>query len=176
MCGPFCDSLCQLIGATWADSSARNRGTVHIVRCRTRLLGLFALVMGLISCGALALAVTTDYWLHTEEPFYMDNGTFICLLHINSGLWRGCFQCQYGKCVCVCVCMDGWGIVWHIENISSIQYLIDTVWNTYFNLKMGKLCIHLINYRKSLSLLVLYCVLRFIAYFFFVTVCSKISL
>lgn len=108
MCEPLCNTLCQLIGSSWSthvgQQSGGARGQIQSMKCRTRMLSIFALILGLVSCGTLSLAVTTDYWLLTEEPTLaqipMSNGTFVefpMLLHINSGLWRGCFQFEQGK-------------------------------------------------------------------------------
>ena len=66
--------------------------------CDMRTMSLISLGFGLISVGALSLAVATDYWLFTQEPLYMDypgmemNTTEpqMFLVKIHSGLWRAC--------------------------------------------------------------------------------------
>ena len=57
---------------------------------------LVALTFGLVGVGALALAVSTDFWLYTGEAWLttieFDNETFqeTVEVKIHSGLWRAC--------------------------------------------------------------------------------------
>ncbi len=66
---------------------------------RVRALSYITLVFGLAASGALTLAVTTDFWLVTTEPFKPDNMTDdLTWVNVTSGLWRLCFpieQLQY---------------------------------------------------------------------------------
>ena len=64
--------------------------------CDMRGQALLALTFGLVSVGALALAVSTDFWLYTQEPWYTvvefngENFTQMVEVKIHSGLWRAC--------------------------------------------------------------------------------------
>ena len=43
------------------------------MKCGQRTLNVVSLAFGLLATGALALAVSTDYWLYTEEPLSEEN-------------------------------------------------------------------------------------------------------
>ena len=81
--------------------------------CDVRILNYASLAFGLMSFGALSLAVATDFWLFTDEPLspdmWMDmvgpggfNESYpydeempvvlpgVIVANLHSGLWRAC--------------------------------------------------------------------------------------
>ena len=64
-------------------------------------MALVALVMGLLSAGALAIATAVDYWIFTDEPHILkateDRNATILYFHFNAGLWQGCYNYEYGE-------------------------------------------------------------------------------
>lgn len=56
-----------------------------------RTLSLISLAFGLVATGVLALAVATDFWLFTSEPWTIPQFPNVTvLLKAHSGLWRSC--------------------------------------------------------------------------------------
>ena len=97
----MCDEILKVLGAQLFTSSSpvTHQETDANVKCRTRMLILFALVIGLLSTGTLAIAIATDYWIYTSEPYIfkqeVENENVTTLLFkINAGLWRGCFMTE----------------------------------------------------------------------------------
>ena len=103
MCKRLLDGLYHLTWIHGTPPSGQSAGIIESMKCQIRLLSIFALVMGLISCASLTLAIAMDYWLLTEEPIrqmHPEQGTYVeisMILYINTGLWRGCFRYQLGK-------------------------------------------------------------------------------
>ena len=74
------------------------------MKCEVRMLNYASLVMGLMSFGALSLAVATDFWLYTSEPVTISLDSFnssmdggespdqlpVIVVNCYSGLWRFC--------------------------------------------------------------------------------------
>ena len=91
----MCDEILKVLGAHLFTSTAVQQERDTHVKCRTRVLILFALVIGLLSTGTLSIAIATDYWIYTHEPYEykqdFGNNTML-YFHINAGLWRGCFR------------------------------------------------------------------------------------
>ena len=66
-----------------------------------RTLSLTSLTFGLVAMGGLSLAVATDYWLYSSEPYplYIPDPTptnpnrtqeIMVTVKFHSGLWRAC--------------------------------------------------------------------------------------
>lgn len=54
-----------------------------------------SLAFGLTATGTLSLAVSTDYWLYTAEPWHVkdyddENTEQVVVIKVHSGLWRAC--------------------------------------------------------------------------------------
>ena len=70
------------------------------MKCGNRALSLTSLALGLLALGTLSLAVATDYWLFTHEPYIPKdlpkNDTQILNVNMHSGLWRFCLFDEFG--------------------------------------------------------------------------------
>lgn len=91
------------------------------IHCSVRALSHLSLVFGLLACGTLSLAVSTDFWLHTSENLDPSSTgaaagvatgisindtrtavdavdadlTVVVAAKMHSGLWRSCTSFDY---------------------------------------------------------------------------------
>ena len=79
-----------------------------------RSLTLLSSALSVCGLALLGVAVSTDYWLFSEETFApLANRSVWLHVAVHSGLWRVCSLegkvCSHARvcvwCVCVCVCV-----------------------------------------------------------------------